>query len=137
MQFRTSPDAFIYVGSAILFLLPCLACSASPLEACSTKDPSAASHMAEILSHRSIGHSGLATILHIVWNASWLYNGGSPHGMVSRGRESGSHLAPFLFGHSSLATALSLFGRGKSESPVDRLVRVDVLRVRNDLPVAI
>ena len=56
----------------------------------------------------------LATVLHFVWNVSWLYNGGSPHGLSP---ESGiwRPLGPILVWIFALATLLGvLFAKGLS-----------------------
>ena len=60
----------------------------------------------------AMGIAGIATVLHIVWNASWLDSGGSPHGMVA---EPGiwRPLGPILVWTFFAATGLSLFGKGK------------------------
>jgi hypothetical protein len=112
MQFRASPDAFIYVGSAILFLLPCsLFCLAfRGLIQSNARAPLPT--WRKYLVMGALGTSGLATILHIVWNASWLYNGGSPHGGLA-GPGMWRPLGPVLVWTFFAATALSFFGRGK------------------------
>ena len=54
----------------------------------------------------------VSTIVNIVWNASWLYNGGSPHGMGA-GPGLWQSLGMFLASTFVLALVLSLFGKGK------------------------
>jgi hypothetical protein len=53
-----------------------------------------------------------ATLLNIVWNASWLYCGGSPHGMRA-GPGIWQQLGRPLFWTFAIASALGFFGKGK------------------------
>jgi hypothetical protein len=113
MQFgTTSPDTYIYIGSAILFVLPCsLFCFACKgLIQSKTRTPLPAWRKYLVIG--ALATAGIATVLHIVWNASWLYSGGSPHGM---GAAPGMWrpLGPVLVWTFFAATGLSLFGKGK------------------------
>ena len=55
-----------------------------------------------------------ATLLNIVWNISWLYNGGSPHGMGA-GPGIWQRLGPILAWTFAIATVLGVaFGKGVS-----------------------
>jgi hypothetical protein len=51
-----------------------------------------------------------STVLNMIWNASWLHNGGSPHGMAA-GPGLWQILGPFLVWTFAAATALSFFGK--------------------------
>jgi len=50
--------------------------------------------------------------LNIVWNVSWLYKGGSPHGMRA-GPGIWEPLGPVLVWTFFIALILSVFGKGK------------------------
>jgi hypothetical protein len=55
-----------------------------------------------------------ATLLNIVWNVSWLYNGGSPHGGPT-GPGIWQSVGPFLVWTFVIATVLGVaFGKGLS-----------------------
>jgi hypothetical protein len=112
MEFRTSPDAFIYVGSAILFLLPCSLFWLSCRSLIRTKTRAPLPVWRKYLVIGALGTAGLATILHFVWNASWLYSGGSPHGMGA-GPGIWQPIGPVLVWTFFAATGLSLFGKGR------------------------
>ncbi|MGH9743773.1 MAG: hypothetical protein ACRD51_15625 [Candidatus Acidiferrum sp.] len=51
--------------------------------------------------------------MHFVWNISWLYHGGSPHGMGA-GPGLWQPLGPVLLWSFGIASAASLFGKGKA-----------------------
>jgi hypothetical protein len=57
--------------------------------------------------------ASVSTALNMVWNASWLRHGGSPHGMGA-GPGLWQHLAPLLLWSFAAATILSFFGKGKT-----------------------
>jgi hypothetical protein len=56
--------------------------------------------------------AGVSTIMHIVWNVSWLHGGGSPHGMRA-GPGIWEPLGPILVWTFGIAIALSVLGKGK------------------------
>ena len=107
------PDSSaMYIASAILFLLPWSFLLAS----------SSAFHRAEgvaplpawrrFLVYAALFVAFVSTVLNMVWNASWLHHGGSPHGMGA-GPGLWQDLGPYFFWSFAAATVLSLFGRGK------------------------
>jgi hypothetical protein len=111
MQFgMTSPD--IYIGSAILFLLPCALLTLACRGLIQSKARVPLPIWRKYIVIAALGIAGLATVLHVVWNASWLYSGGSPHGM-SAGPGIWQPLGPILVWTFFAATGLSLFGKGK------------------------
>jgi len=56
--------------------------------------------------------AGVSTLVHIVWNISWLHSGGSPHGMGAR-PGLWQPLGLVLLWTFGVALVLSLFGKGK------------------------
>jgi hypothetical protein len=111
MQFgMTSPD--IYIGSAVLFLLPCSLLGLACRGLIQSKGGAALPMWRKYVVIGALGSAGLATVLHIVWNASWLYSGGSPHGGLA-GPGMWRPLGPALVWTFFAATSLSFFGRGK------------------------
>jgi hypothetical protein len=110
MQFEQQP--FIYFGSAVLFLLPCsllyFACKRLFQPQVFLSLPAWRKYFVRA----ALWTSGLATSLHIVWNASWLHSGGSPHGMGA-GPGIWRPLGPILAWTFLAATILNLFGKGK------------------------
>jgi hypothetical protein len=54
----------------------------------------------------------LSTLIHFVWNISWLHSGGSPHGMDTNPGLWLNLNRPLLWSF-GLAIALSIFARGK------------------------
>jgi hypothetical protein len=111
-QFRTSPDTFVYVGSAILFLLPCTLFGLACRGLIQSKARAPLPVWRKYLVIGALGTAGLATVLHIAWNASWLHSGGSPHGMGA-GPGIWQPLGPVLVWTFFAATGLSLFGKRK------------------------
>jgi hypothetical protein len=111
MQFgMTSPD--IYIGAAILFFLPCLLLYLACRGQIQSKSQAPLPRWRKYFVIGALCAAGLATVLHIVWNASWLYSGGSPHGMGA-GPGIWRSIGPILVWTFFAATALSLFGKGK------------------------
>jgi hypothetical protein len=108
MQFEQQP--FLYIGSGILFLLPCLllyfACKGLFQPQSSLSLPTWRKYFVKA----ALWTAGFATLLHIVWNASWLHSGGSPHGMGA-GPGIWRPLGPILVWSFLVATVLSLFGK--------------------------
>lgn len=102
----------VYVGSGILFLLPCLLLyfswrslfrhNRAPMS------PAWRKHCVEAALLVAV----LATILHIAWNASWLHSGGSPHGMRASPGLWLSLSRPLLWSF-GIAVALSLLAKGR------------------------
>ena len=102
----------MYIASGILFLLPCLLLffawkCVSRIQA----DPAIAMWR-KYLVGAGLLTAGLSTPVNIIWNASWLHNGGSPHGMGA-GPGIWQTLGPVLVWTFGIATVLSLFGKGK------------------------
>jgi len=102
----------IYVASGILFLLP-----SSLLFVAWSRLPLVEAALATARWRKYVAKSGmltasLSTLVNIIWNASWLHNGGSPHGM---GAAPGiwQSLGPLLVWTFGIATFSSLFGKGK------------------------
>lgn len=109
---QVEPSRGIYIGSAILFLLPCwlLYFACKDLVHTKTMVPLPAWRRYSVKG--ALGIAGLATILNAVWNASWLHSGGSPHGMGA-GPGIWQPLGPILVWTFLVATVLSLFSKGK------------------------
>ena len=110
MQFEQPTG--MYVATGILFLLPC-----SLLFFAWTSLIRAGTILTLPWWRRRLVNAALltavfATLLHIVWNISWLHSGGSPHGM---GAAPGiwEPLGPVLVTTFVAAAVLSLFGKGK------------------------
>jgi hypothetical protein len=109
MQFgMSSPE--IYIGSAILFLLPCSLLYFACKGLVQTKNVVPLPKWRRYFVMGALGIAGLATVLHIVWNAAWLYSGGSPHGMGA-GPGIWQPMGPILVWTFFIATGLSFFGK--------------------------
>jgi len=111
MQFgMTSPS--IYIGSAILFLLPCSLLALACRDVIKSKTAAPFPAWRKYIVTGALGTAGLAMVLHIVWNASWLYSGGGPHGGLA-GPGIWRPVGPVLVWTFFAATGLSIFGKGK------------------------
>jgi hypothetical protein len=111
MQFGMTPPG-IYIGSAILFLLPCSLLYFASKGLVHTQTILSLPTWRRYFVKGALWTAGLATLLHIVWNGSWLHSGGSPHGMGA-GPGIWQPLGPILVWTFLVATVLSLFGKGK------------------------
>src|SRR5258707_12730295 len=100
----------MYVATGILFLIPCT------LLLFATKNLSltygALAPWRRYFSGAAAFLAGLSTIMHLVWNVSWLHEGGSPHGMGA-GPGIWQPLGPVLVRTFLIAIILSLFAKGK------------------------
>ena len=69
----------MYVATGVLFLVPCI------LLFFATKNLSRSDGALPLwrryFSGATVFIAGVSTVMHIVWNVSWLHEGGSPHGM--------------------------------------------------------
>jgi len=108
-----SPDSSaLYVVSGALFLLPWSLLLGSWLAF--RKGPSLPEWRWR-LAYAAMLIAALSTVLNMVWNGSWLSNGGSPHGMDA-GPGLWQHLGRFLGWSFAAATVLSFFGKGKTRA---------------------
>ena len=78
----------------------------------------------------------VSTALNVIWNASWLNQDGSRHGMGA-GPELWQNLGPFLLWSFAAATVLSFFGRGKTPSLDAQLVGIDVAGISTHLHASV
>jgi hypothetical protein len=100
----------MYVATGVLFLIPCtllLLATKNLFRTDGTVPP-----LRRYLSGAAVLLAGVSTIMHIVWNASWLHAGGSPHGMRA-GPGIWEPLGPILARTFAITIVLSLFGKGK------------------------
>jgi hypothetical protein len=102
----------LYIVSAILFLLPWSLLFGSWLVFHRTKAVAPLPAWRQSLIYGALAVASASTVLNMIWNASWLYHGGSPHGMGA-GPGLWQHLGPFLAWSFVAATVLGLFGKGK------------------------
>ena len=109
-----SPDSrWLYIASAILFLLPWSLLLGSWIAFRRSKVVAPLPGWRLYLLYAAWLVALVATVLNMIWNASWLHEGGSPHGMGA-GPGLWQALGPFLFWTFVAATALSCFGKGKT-----------------------
>jgi hypothetical protein len=103
----------LYVASAILFLLPWSLVLGSWL---AFRRPNFAVPLPtwrRFIFFAAVLVAIVSTVLNMLWNASWLENGGSPHGMGA-GPGLWQNIGPFLLWSFGAATVLSFFGKGRS-----------------------
>jgi hypothetical protein len=105
----------LYVVSAILFLLPWSLLFGSWLAFHPAKGVAPLPAWRRLLVYAALLVAFVSTVLNMVWNASWLHNGGSPHGMGA-GPGLWQHLGPFLVWSFLAATVLGFFGKGKARA---------------------
>jgi hypothetical protein len=110
---QVEPSRGVYIGSAILFLLPCSLLFFAYKDLVQTKTIVPLPTWRKYFVQGALGIAGLATILNVIWNSSWLHSGGSPHGMRA-GPGFWQPLGPILVWTFLVATILSLFGKGKT-----------------------
>ena len=108
----TGPQNWIYVATGILFLLPCVLLFLAWRSFLGSQKPPALPAWRRFVVRIGLVVAVLSTLIHVIWNASWLHSGGSPHGMgagpgiwLSLGRP-----LVWTFG---IAIALSFFAKGK------------------------
>jgi hypothetical protein len=109
-----SPDSReMYVAAGILFLLPTSLLFFSWLSFHRAKSTTPLPGWRKSLFYAALLGAAVSTALNIVWNASWLRNGGSPNGM---GAAPGmwQHVGPFLVWSFQAATLLGFFGKRKA-----------------------
>ncbi len=110
------PDSrALYVCSAILFLLPWSLLFGSWLSFHRAKSVAPLTVWRRLLVYAALLVAFTFTVLNMVWNASWLQNGGSPHGMGA-GPGLWQHVGPFLLWSFAVATVLGFLGRERPES---------------------
>jgi hypothetical protein len=105
----------LYVVSAILFLLPWSLLFGSWLSFNRAEVAAPLPTWRRSLVFAALFAASASTVLNMVWNASWLHNGGSPHGMGA-GPGLWQHLGPFLLWTFAAATVLGFFGKGKARA---------------------
>jgi hypothetical protein len=100
----------MYVATGVLFLIPCtlLFFAAKNL----FRSDGALPLLRRYFSGAAVFIAGVSTIMHIVWNISWLHEGGSPHGMGAR-PGIWEPLGPILVRTFGIAIVLSVFGKDK------------------------
>jgi len=103
----------MHITTAILFMLPCLLLFLawkSSLRADLAKGLPAWRKKVVLA---ALVVACVSTLVHLIWNVSWLSSGGSPHGMRAAPGIWQSLCCPLLWTF-SFAIVLSLFARGKS-----------------------
>ena len=100
----------MYVVTGILFVVPCtlLFLAGRNLSGTNGTIPPWRRYFSMV----AIFVAGVSTLIHVVWNVSWLRSGGSPHGMGA-GHGIWQPLGPILVWTFLISIALSLFGKGK------------------------
>ena len=103
----------LYIASAVLFLIPLVLLSSAWFAFKRADIATPLSTWRRYLVYAALSLGSISTVLNMAWNASWLRNGGSPHGM---GATPGlwQNLGPFLLWSFIAATVLSVFAKGKS-----------------------
>jgi hypothetical protein len=102
----------LHIDSAVLFLMPWSLLFSAWLAFNRAKVAAPLSIWRHYLVYVALLAASVSTVSNMVWNASWLKHGGSPHGMGARPGLWQS-LGPFLVWSFVAATVLSLFGKGK------------------------
>jgi hypothetical protein len=100
----------MYVATGVLFLIPCTLLFFATINLFRTDG--ALPPLRRYFSRAAVFTAGVSTIMHIVWNVSWLHEGGSPHGMRA-GPGIWEPLGPILVGTFGIAIVLSVLGKGK------------------------
>ena len=108
MQFQQ--PAGMYIATGVLFLIPCTLLFFATKNL--SRTDSALAPWRRYFSKAALSIAGVSTIVNIVWNISWLYQGGSPHGMRA-GPGIWEPLGPILVWTFLVALVLSVFGKGK------------------------
>ena len=108
MQFEQSGG--MYVATGVLFLIPCTLLFFASRNL--FRSDGALPLLRRYLSGAAVFIAGVSTTMHIVWNVSWLHEGGSPHGMRA-GPGIWEPLGPILVWTFGIAIALSVLGKGK------------------------
>jgi hypothetical protein len=109
-----SPDSrALYIASAILFLLPWSLLFGSWLTFHRAKVAGPLPAWRRFLVYAGLLVAFVSTALNMLWNASWLQSGGSPHGMGA-GPGLWQSLGRFLLWSFAAGTFLSFFGKGKA-----------------------
>jgi hypothetical protein len=102
--------AGMYIATGVLFLIPCTLLFFATKNL--SRPDSALAPWRRYFSKAALSIAGVSTIVNIVWNVSWLYQGGSPHGMRA-GPGIWEPLGPILLWTFLIALVLSAFGKGK------------------------
>jgi len=108
MQFQQ--PAGMYIATGVLFFIPCALLFFARKNLFVTDG--ALPPWRRYFSKAALAIASVSTILNIAWNVSWLYKGGSPHGMRA-GPGIWEPLGPGLVGAFFIALILSVFGKGK------------------------
>jgi len=115
MPFEEPP--FIYVATVILFLLPCSLLFFASIGLIRQERLVVLPRWRKYMTMTALLTAGVSTIVHLVWNFSWLRCGGSPHGMEA-GPGLWQSLSCSLLWTWIIAAVLGLFGRGMVRSPL-------------------
>ncbi len=109
MQFEQPTG--MYIATGVLFLIPgtLLFFAGKNL----SRTESALSRWRRYFSMAALFIAVISTIMNVVWNVSWLYSGGSPHGMRA-GPGIWEPLGPILVWTLLIALVLSVFEKGKT-----------------------
>src|SRR5689334_551422 len=75
------PQTWLYVASGILFLLPCFLLYFAWRSLFRTERAPTLPTWRKNVVKTALVVAAISTLVNTVWNASWLHNGGSPHGM--------------------------------------------------------
>lgn len=108
MQFEQSGGMYVVTG--VLFLIPCALLFFAMRS--QFRSDGALPLLRRYFSGAAVSIAGVSTIMHIVWNVSWLHEGGSPHGMRA-GPGIWEPVGPILVWTFGIAIALSVLGKGK------------------------
>jgi len=100
----------MYIATGVLFLIPCTLLFFAGKNLFSTDGE--LSRWRRYFSKAALCIAGISTIVNIVWNVSWLYQGGSPHGMRA-GPGIWEPLDPILVWTLLIALVFSVSAKGK------------------------
>src|SRR5215467_10283333 len=109
------PQNWLYIAAGILFLLPCLLLCLAWWFSFRSENPTTLATWRNNLLKTALLLAGASTLIHILWNASWLHSGGSPHGMGAGPGIWQSLGTPLLWTFGT-AVVLSVFAKGKSRT---------------------
>jgi hypothetical protein len=102
--------AGMYVATGVLFLIPCTLLFFAMKKLIRTDE--ALPRWRKYISLAAVSIAGISTILNIIWNISWLYQGGSPHGMGA-GPGIWQPIGPILVWTFLISSVLSVLGKGR------------------------
>jgi hypothetical protein len=105
------PQNWLYVAAGILCLFPCFLLFFSWWSSFNAKDAPSLPTWRKNVTKMAILVAGVSTLLHFVWNVSWLRAGGNPHGMDQTGPGMWRWLGTPMLWSFGIAVTLGIFAK--------------------------